>query len=83
MENRATNGQKLSDSPVMPVVLTMFSTCKPECGKPCSLSLMSYALIFFWLPSDHVCLFPQVEVTKFGIDKKNMFAFWDVSNSGN
>jgi len=25
--------------------------------------------------------FPQVEVTKFGIDKKNMFAFWDVSNS--
>ena len=25
--------------------------------------------------------FPQVEVTKFGIDKKNMFAFWDVSTT--
>ena len=25
----------------------------------------------------------QVEVTKFGIDKKNMFAFWDVSTTVN
>ena len=60
------------------VVLTTIR--KPECSKP---YLMFYALIF-WPPSEScVPCFHQVEVTKFGIDKKNMFAFWDVSKNDN